>query len=209
MSTITTRWHFVRHAPVLAAESLLYATHDEPADCSDVAAFEALAQRLPRDAVLVTSGLKRTEATADALLAAGLPVAERLVEPRLAEQHYGDWHGASLESLQADRTDRPRHKFWFTTATDLPPRGESFVDVAMRVAAAMDELSARFAGRNLVAVGHGGSIRAALAHALGLDLERALTISVENLSTTRVDQVTGDGIGGDWRVVYVNRRPNG
>lgn len=201
-----TRWHFVRHAPVAKAKSLLYATHDEEADCSDAAAFVALARALPRDALLLTSGLKRTEATADAIVAAGLVPAERTVDARLTEQHYGRWHGSDLEAVRSGLAG-PRHKFWFTTATDRPPEGESFVEVAVRVAAAMEELSAHYAGHNIIAVSHGGVIRAALAHALGIDLERALTISVENLSTTRVDHVTGEGLGGDWRTVFVNRRP--
>ena len=205
MATIT-RWHFVRHAPVAGAQSLLYATHDEPADCSDAAAFAALARRLPREALLVTSGLRRTEATADAIIAAGWNPRERLVDERFAEQHYGRWHGASAEAFETLRPAR-RHKFWFTTADDRPPEGESFADVAARVAAALDELSQIHAGASIVVVAHGGSIRAALAHALGVDLDRALTISVDNLSTARIDHVTGDGIGGDWRTVFVNRRP--
>jgi broad specificity phosphatase PhoE len=158
-----TRWYLVRHAPVIGAEHLLYATHDEPADCSDVA----------------------------------------------AEQHYGRWHGRTRDELAAMRGDGPRHKFWMTTADDQPPEGESFRTVAARVSDALDALTLRFAGHSIVAVTHGGAIRAALAHALGLDLDRALTISVENLSTTRIDHVAGEGLGGDWRTVFVNRRPGG
>lgn len=205
-----TRWYFVRHAPVIgAAETLLYATHDEPADCSDAAAFAGLARALPREALMVTSGLRRTEATADAIVAAGFAPAERRVDARLAEQHYGDWHGQPAEALAALRGNAPRHKFWFTTADDRPPAGESFREQAARVSACMEELSARHAGRSIVAVAHGGTIRAALAHALGIDLERALTISSENLSTTRIDHVAGEGLGGDWRTVFVNQRPRG
>lgn len=204
-----TRWYLVRHAPVIGAEHLLYATHDEPADCSDVAAFAALARSLPRDAVMASSGLRRTDATADAILAAGYAPAGRLTDHRLAEQHYGRWHGRTRDELAAMRGDGPRHKFWMTTADDQPPEGESFRTVAARVSDALDALTLRFAGRSIVAVTHGGAIRAALAHALGLDLDRALTISVENLSTTRIDHVAGEGLGGDWRTVFVNRRPGG
>ena len=104
------------------------------------------------------------------------------------------------------RAGPPGHKFWFTTADDHPPGGESFRGVATRVSDALDGVTAGYPGRNIVAVAHGGTIRAALAHALGLDLDRALTISVDNLSMTRIDHKAGPGLGGDWRVVYVNRR---
>ncbi len=204
-----TRWHFVRHAPVATlreAGAVVYDTHDEPADVSDTPAFQALAGFLPKNAVWVTSPLMRAVQTADAIADAGLAPAERLADERLAEQHYGAWHGMTMEALKATLAGRPRHKTWFTTAADQPPGGESFVTQAARVRAAMDQLTARFAGRPIVAVAHGGTIRAALAHALGIDLDRALTISVDNLSTTRIDHVPGEGIGGDWRLVYTNRR---
>ena len=202
-----TRWTFVRHAPVIGGDGVLYATHDEPADCSDSAAFARLARAMPKGGVLVTSGLKRTEATADAIVASGWTPAERLIDARLAEQHYGQWHGRERATIEAGAPQRLRHRHWFTTADDQPPGGESFRDVAARVAASMDELTARFAGCSIVAVSHGGAIRAALAHALGLDLDRALTISCANLSSTRIDHVPGEGLGGDWRTVFVNVRP--
>jgi broad specificity phosphatase PhoE len=212
-STIT-RWHFVRHAPVdqsgPAPRSVLYATPDEPADCSDTPQFEALAGFLPVGGLWVTSQLKRAQQTADAILHHHVaPPKARWIDARLAEQHYGDWHGLTLDALQAELAGRPFHKMWITTAEDAPPNGETFHDLAERVRAAMDDITAAHAGANIVAVAHGGTIRAALAYALGLELNRALTVSVENLSTTRIDHVPGPGIGGDWRVVYVNRRPAG
>ncbi len=203
-----TRWHLVRHAPVIGAGKgalgLLYKTHDDPADTSDRPSYQWLASWLPKDAVLITSGLKRTEATADAFVAEGYVAAERHVDARFEEQFYGDWHGSGHSNMI--RT-APMHNFWFHSAAEQPPGGESFLEVRERVSAALDDWSARAAGRNIVLVGHGGTFRACLAHAMGLDSERALTISVDNLSVTRVDHRPGAGAGGDWRTVYVNRRP--
>ena len=202
-----TRWHFVRHAPVIGAHSMLYVTPDEPADCSNSAAFAFLAGFLPqKDPLLLSSGLKRTNATAAAIRAAGWQAAEPMIEPRLAEQYYGAWHGKSLEEIAALRTNPP-HKHWWSSAQDVPEGGESFQMLYGRTVAAMDDWTAKAQGRDIVAVAHGGTVRAALAYALGLDLERALTISCANLSVTRIDHVPGEGLGGDWRVVYINRRP--
>lgn len=205
-----TRWHFIRHAPVATIRpdgAVFYETNDEPADVSNIAAFRGLAEFLPRDAVWLTSPLQRAIQTADAIAAQGLTWAERLIEPRIAEQHYGDWHGMTRDQLAEALAERPRHKMWMTTAEDEPPSGESFCRLCERVAEAMQELTVRYQGRQIIAVAHGGTIRAAIAHALGIDFNKALAISVENLSTTRLDHVPGPGIGGDWRLVYTNRRP--
>lgn len=209
-----TRWHLVRHAPVVGAGrgalGLLYKTHDDPADVSDRPSYRWLASWLPENAILITSGLKRTEATADAFVAEGYRAAERHVDTRFEEQFYGGWHGADRDTLKDARTASP-HNFWFHSAAEQPPGGESFAQVYARVSSALNDWSDRMAGRDIVLVGHGGTFRACLAHAMGLDLERALTISVDNLSVTRIDRrtsVASEGIkGGDWRTVYVNRRP--
>ncbi len=71
----------------------------------------------------------------------------------------------------------------------------------------MRRVSGTHQGRDIVAISHGGAIRAALAYTLEVDPDKALCISVENLSTTRMDHISGPGIGGDWRVVFVNVRP--
>ena len=63
------------------------------------------------------------------------------------------------------------------------------------------------AGRNVIAISHGGTIRAALALALGLEPEATLAFTIENCSITRIDHVNGSGVGHDWRVVTVNRPP--
>jgi len=53
-----------------------------------------------------------------------------------------------------------------------------------------------------VIVSHGGTIRAALAHALGISATNALHLSVANLGLTRLErEPTG------WRVVCVNELP--
>jgi len=81
------------------------------------------------------------------------------------------------------------------------------VQVMDRVAAALRRLTAVHAGRDIVCVAHGGSIRAALAMALGLDPEAALAFSIETLSLTRIDHIDGPGAGHGWRVGMVNLPP--
>jgi broad specificity phosphatase PhoE len=131
------------------------------------------------DAVWITSNLRRTHQTAEAILAAmpraeagaaaGIArPAERLIEPEIAEQHFGDWQGRTFDELYKMRGDE-RFTFWISPASEVPPGGESFVEVVSRVGGAVRRLTEQFAGRQIVAIAHGGSIRAALAHALAID----------------------------------------
>ena len=72
---------------------------------------------------------------------------------------------------------------------------------------AIHRLAREHAGHDIITIGHGGTIRAALALALDLEPEAALAFSIENCSLTRIDDVGGPGLGHGWRVVTVNRPP--
>ena len=50
-----------------------------------------------------------------------------------------------------------------------------------------DQLFRTLAGRTIVAVAHGGTIKAALALALQLETEAALAFAIDNCSITRLD----------------------
>jgi broad specificity phosphatase PhoE len=205
-----TSWWWVRHAPVVGYDGLIYGSQDVPADTSDEEAYQALATGLPKDALWVTSHLSRTHVTADAIGAAGLEHGERLVENGLGEQNFGEWQDKTYAEQDADwRTrfgEHTMHKFWYCPAEFRPEGGESFVDMIERVSAVIHRLTEAHQGRNIVAVAHGGTIRAALALALGLEPDRAFAFQTENLSTTRIDHVQGGGSGGDWRVAFINKR---
>ena len=213
MST-TTRWWWIRHAPVESG-GLIYGQDDLAADCSDPAPFRWLAGVLPRDAVWIVTHLKRTRQTAEAIHAhwpagGGEPaLAQPHVEATFAEQHFGDWQGRSFAELEEIR-DGEWHRFWLAPANTRPPGGESFAEVVARVARTVDRLSAEHAGRDIVTVAHGGSIRAAVALALDLDPDKALSLAVDNCSLTRLDHIAGaagshEADGADsWRVSQLN-----
>jgi broad specificity phosphatase PhoE len=202
----------VRHAPVAVNRGCCYGQTDFPCETGETALFACLAKRLPRGAAWVTTPLQRTHMTAAALVAAGLdgptaiPGPDVIVEAALIEQHFGEWQGIRYDELAARRGEA-WHRFWLAPAHETPPGGESFVALMARVHAAIDRLNRQFAGRDIVAVTHGGTIRAALALALGLSPEAALAFVVDNLSLTRIDHIGGAGVGHGWRVSAVNQPP--
>jgi alpha-ribazole phosphatase len=207
--SIATRWWWIRHAPVPDG-GRIYGQNDLDCDCTDAEIFSILARELPRDAVWVTSNLVRTKQTAAAILAAAEPgrfagITPSAV-PELVEQHLGEWQGQDRKTFYAERKVGT-HSLWFSPADECPPGGESFVDLVARVAPAILKLNEEHRGKDIVAVTHGGTIRAALALALGLSPQGSFAFSIENCSLTRIDHLTADGGPGLWRVVAVNHRP--
>lgn len=209
-STVT-RWWWVRHAPIDGEVGPLYGQMDVGCVTADVAALQALARTLPRDAVWLSSHLRRTRDTAAAIAGAGGFAIQPAVEPELAEQHFGAWQGRRWTDM-GNEDPEAQQAFWRDPTRTAPPGGESFAHVLERVAAAVTRLTDAHAGRDIVAVAHGGSIRAALAQALDLDAPRAMSLVVDNLSLTRIDHVAGGllrGRGGAWRIGGVNLPPRG
>ncbi len=200
-----TRWWWIRHAPVVNPDKLLYGRLDLPADTADAAAAAGLAARLPRGAAWLCTPLRRTADTAAALLAAMGEAAEPAVEPALIEQDFGAWQGRpSREVYGSLPQDDP---FWSDPAGHAPPGGESFDAVLRRVQPAIRRLSDIHAGRDVVAVAHAGTIRAAATLALDLDGNRALRLAVDMLSLTRIDRIRPASGDEAWRVVTLNWRP--
>jgi len=199
----TTRLFLIRHALVEPSARLtMYGTMDvglcELALRQEAAAYRWLASRLPRPARWHVTPLSRTRATAAAIFAAGYPEAPLDTRPEMIEQDLGDWQGLPHEVF-AERLRHPPHPFWSIAVEERPPGGESFADVIARVGPEMDRLVAENAGGDVVIVAHGGSIRAALAHAMSAPGESVLAFSIKNLSLTRIEKV-----GPDWRVAAVN-----
>ena len=202
----TTRFFLIRHAIVTpAARSILYGSMDvalcEMALREEAALYRWLAARLPEGSRWVTSQLARTKATAAAIFAGGYPAQPLEEEPDLAEQHLGEWQGIVHEAL-VERLRHPPHPFWPHAAEEEPPGGESFSQVMARVGPVLERLAQEQAGGDVVIVAHGGSIRAALAHAMGITPHQALLFSIKNLGLTRLEKT-----GPDWRVAAVNEEP--
>lgn len=197
------RFHLVRHAVVTAeAQAVLYGRMDvgisEAALVEQQHRYEELVRLLPREAVWLVTPLARTRRTAEVLRSLIGGGEELLTEPGLTEQDLGQWQGLPHAALPA-QLQEPAHAFWPLGATETPPGGESMAHVLARVGATLERLAADYAGREIVAVSHGGAIRAAVAHAAGFGAGSALHFSVANLSLTVLER---HPVG--WRVVCVN-----
>ncbi len=201
-----TRLWLIRHALVEEnARARLYGVHDVPL-CPEhlvaqVPMYQALAARLPRGAPWIVTPLSRTRRTAQAILEWYPETPELAVEEGLLEQDLGDWQGLRHHELPP-LLEQPAHAFWPVAADETPPNGESFATVCTRVGRTIERIAERHARQDVIVVTHGGAIRAAIAHALGLTPVQALHLSVQNLSVSVIERHhTG------WRIVSVNELP--
>lgn len=200
-----TRWWLIRHAPVHNPGNVICGSSDREADTGNRAAAAALAAGLPADALWLTSPLRRSRQTAQALWTRNPRLADTaVVEPALAEQDFGVWEGISHDTA-AQRDAEAAARFWRDPARHAPPGGESFATVMERTAAALRRLTELHAGRDLVAVIHAGTIRGALALALDLTPEAALRLRIDPWSLTRIDHFHAGT--GSWSVGGVNAQP--
>ncbi|MDT7950270.1 MAG: histidine phosphatase family protein [Acetobacteraceae bacterium] len=193
----------IRHAIVAENErARLYGVKDVPlcpqSLVAQVPMYRALAALLPRPAVWGCTPLQRTRKTAEAIFAAGYPAQDLMVVDDLIEQNLGELQGLDRH-LVPGRLAAPPHPFWPLAPDEVPPGGESMAALLVRVGAAMDRLAAAYADQDVVLVSHGGTIRGAVGHAMGVDARAVLHLSIQNISLTRIDRLP-EG----WRVDCVN-----
>jgi broad specificity phosphatase PhoE len=203
-NVVTTRWWWVRHAPVREDNGCIYGQSDLNCDTSDRVVFEAVGKILPRNAVWYASTLKRTHQTAAAIWAAGFPKPANMPQEKaFAEQHLGEWQGMNRKAFVASL---PPDRHWLTTVDEPAPGGESFRDLYNRTCGAIERITREEAGRDVIAVTHGGTIRAAIALALGGDPAKGLAFDIDNCSVTQLDHIA-IGSGAVWRLPMVNQQP--
>ena len=191
--TATTHWWWLRHAPIAGQQARIHGHDDVPCRALEAAEKTILADTLPADAIWLASRLSRTRDTAFAVSGQ-----HPRIEEDLAEQNFGRWQGLTWDEV-LDRDKDAWRDFWEDPAENSAPGGESFAEAARRVTAAVHRLTREYAGRNIVAVAHAGTIRAAIAQALGQGHSAALQFAVDPLSLTRIDHD-----GGGWRIISAN-----
>src|SRR6266566_4012080 len=170
-----------------------------------LAEFQTTFQTLKSlEAVWYASNLKRTHQTAHAIWSAGFPKPASMPhEVAFAEQHLGEWQGLNRAAFLASR---PTGNDWFAAIDEPAPGGESFMDLYNRVRGAIERINAEHAGKDIIAVAHGGSIRAAIGLALGGQPDKGLAFTIDNCSVTRLDHLAGAGQS-SWRLPMVNQQP--
>jgi broad specificity phosphatase PhoE len=201
---VTRRLLLVRHGVTTWNREGRFQGHlDPPLDPAGQLEARLLANRLvaeePGPMRIVTSPLQRAAATAallaDALQRAGRPP-QLTTDDRLMEFGQGEWEGRTHAELVA--SDPVRYAAWRSSRGKTQPPGAETVEAArLRVAVALEELTYDADARPVCLVSHGGILRLAGGHLLGLSLPHAWALDVDNASLSRLTcEVDADG----WRV---------
>lgn len=145
---------------------------------------ERLARQYPAALDIITSPLSRAADTA-AILAASYPAGQRpalAADPRLIEIGQGEWEGRTHAELAENDADR--YAAWRARAgLEQPPGAESIDHALSRVAEALHDITATDSGAVCV-VSHGGILRLAARHLMGLGARRAWMMDVDNASVS-------------------------
>lgn len=122
------------------------------------------------------------------------------ITPLLREIHFGEWEGLTFEEIEKSWgneithwLDDPFHK--------AAPGGETLQRVCERMQMFLEEIGGKHKqGDKIVAVSHGGSIRALLYNLLNLDLPSFWEIKIDNASISLIQKENES-----FKVAYYNR----
>lgn len=156
----------VRHPrPIERWRKVCYGFTDvevEPLSQQDQTALNRLAKSVNR---VYASDLTRARVPSEK--AAGLAKKPLVLDPRLREINMGAWEGRSWEEIA--REDPEAHENWEEDVLRFsPPGGESFLDLAARIRSWLMALP----DEDVLAVAHGGSMRALVHITLEIPLRR-------------------------------------
>jgi len=181
----------VRHArPEAACVGRLIGATDPPLDAAGAEQARALAASIRRLAPrrCYCSPLERCRQTA-AAIAGDLTVE---LDPDLREIDFGRWENRRFEDLKVAEpalVDR-----WAAFEFDFAfPGGESLRDFLQRVRGAADRLAGDPAD-TVLAVTHGGAIRAIICHLLGLEPQNYVLFEVDYAAAVVLHLFDGRGV---------------
>ena len=118
--------------------------------------------------------------------------------PDLREINDGEWAGLTPDEL-LERF--PEHMAAMRQAPDVTARlgGESYAQMQLRLVRAFERLAGLHRGQTVVAVSHGGAIRALVCHLLGAPLAHFGRLWIDNGGFVEII-----AHGDEWRVLRLN-----
>jgi alpha-ribazole phosphatase len=182
------RVHLIRHPTPAIEPGICYGRLDVDLAANAQQEIDRLLAQLPRLDALVSSAARRCLLPARQL--AARDALEVRLEPQFAELDFGDWEKRRWDAIDRAALDAWAHDPWRVA----PPGGETYAQLSARTLQALERIAAGPA-QQVAVFTHGGSIRAALAHARGTPQ----IVPLEPLPCAAV--FTLERSGGGWRKV--------
>ena len=140
--------------------------------------------------VLISSPLKRTKQTADAISkSTGLEI---VLDAMWQECDFGMWDGMSIDEVKAVYPDE--YAMWVSTSSFAPPGGESYDSAMARALQGMQDISAEYPHKKVCVVTHNGMIKTALAAAIKAEPSVIFNLDVSPASISSISIWPSDGL---------------
>jgi broad specificity phosphatase PhoE len=186
-SASPTRLYLVRHGETAeGGDGRCGGRTDRPLSDAGRASAECLAATFAGLglAAVYSSPLGRAMATAQPIAAAA--GVEPVYVDGLAELDFGAFEGRTFAEIAA--TDLELYERWMAAPTTVRfPGGEWYADLKARAVTSVGDIVARHRGRSVLAVSHGGPIRAIVADLLEIPDRAVFRIDVALASVTLID----------------------
>jgi alpha-ribazole phosphatase len=184
----------VRHAEAEAsARGRCYGSLDVGLSPGGRSQCSALASVLAGERVACVVSSPRVRAAETAAAIAEPHGIEIRMDDRLRELDFGELEGRTYDEIAMSLPEL--YAAWMTAPTEVRfPGGECYADLRTRALAAVRSLRHAYDGRAVVAVTHGGVVRAVLSHVLGIPDERIFRAAVDPASLTVVEWLGGEPI---------------
>ena len=139
---------------------------------------------------LVSSPLQRTRQTAEAIAKkTGLEI---VFDESWLELSFGEWDGKAIEEVRTEHPDQ--YQAWLNSSSYRPGGGESYDEAASRIDAALEELVARYPGKQVAVVTHNGAIKSAVNLAIGGPNDGVFHMDASPCSISTISIWPSDGL---------------
>jgi len=113
-----------------------------------------------------------------------------IIEPRIAEMHYGAWEGLSHDDIEENFPNILAQ--WRKDPTGMrPPQGESPEELQTRIADFWHDACQRYHGKHALIVAHSGSTRMLIAHILNQPIAYTRHIAMPYACWSRAEHQAG------------------
>lgn len=171
--------------------NLLHGSTDVPLTETGMQQAELIATRMsqtPDLDSLYASPLQRARHTAEAI--GRQTNLTPVLHEGLAEMHFGDAEGASIDELEALYVDEYQRFLNFDDFTIRFPGGESRGEFLERIQTTLDEIATEHTGQRVVVVAHGGVIAAAIGLIMKEQPGDWRRYGIKNCSLTHIELAT-------------------
>ena len=187
--------YFVRHGETVLTPSRKFSgtgSLDPELTSEGLEQAELVAEEIVKlnPEVLIASPLQRTRQTAEAIArTTGLDIN---FDKTWYELSFGDWDGKSIEEVQSESPDE--YQAWLNSSAYAPGGGESYDQAAIRIAAAIEEVVAKYPGKRVVIVTHNGVIKSAVKIAVGGPATTVFHVDASPCSISSISVWPSDGL---------------